>query len=50
LITRPESKDIYLDPVLENEYQQLRRILVEKDKQIEKADVQVAFQVQQYQY
>lgn len=41
--------DIYMNPALENEFQQIRKILIEKDKQIEKTDIQIAFQIQQHQ-
>ena len=47
---KEQNQDPYLDPALENEYQEIRRVLLEKSKQCDKINVQVAFQVQQLQY
>jgi len=45
-----QNQDPYLDPALENEYQEIRKVLFEKSKQCDKIGVQVAFQVQQLQH
>ena len=50
IMIKEQNQDPYLDPALENEYQEIRKALLEKSKQCEKIDVQVAFQVQQLQY
>jgi len=50
MINKEQNQDPYLDPALENEYQEIRKALLEKSKQCEKINVQVAFQVQQLQY
>ena len=50
MMDKEQNQDPYLDPALENEYQEIRKALLEKSKQCEKINVQVAFQVQQLQY
>ncbi len=50
MMNKEQNQDPYLDPALENEYQEIRKALLEKSKQCEKINVQVAFQVQQLQY
>lgn len=44
-----ERPDPYLDPALENEFQEIRRTLVDKEKQYQKIDIQTAFHSQQLQ-
>jgi hypothetical protein len=49
IIFKEERPDSYLDPAMENEFQEIRRIVVEKEKQYQKIDIQTAFHSQQLQ-